>query len=39
MTATWPMDELFVTTTPLAKREMFTMPGQKKNNQELANFA
>jgi hypothetical protein len=39
MIAIWPMVEQFVTTTPLAKREMLKMPGLKKSNQELVNFA
>jgi hypothetical protein len=39
MIATWLMVEQFVTTTPLAKREMLKMPGRGKNNQELVNFA
>jgi hypothetical protein len=39
MIATWLMGELFATTTPLAKRELLPMPGHRKNNQELVNFA
>jgi hypothetical protein len=39
MIAKWPMDERFVITTPLAKREPHSMLAPKRSNQELVSFA
>jgi hypothetical protein len=38
MIAKWPMGELFVITTPLAKRVPLSMLALKRSNPELVNF-